>query len=151
MRDRDTPQPTDPRRTGGDQTHTIGRLAALAGVGIDTVRYYERAGLLQPAGRSASGYRRYGDDELRQLRFIRRAQRLGFTLQEIQELMTLSRQKGVRAVRAAARDKLADVELRIAELVRVRDALAGLVDACPGHGPVAECPILRALDEEAAA
>lgn len=133
-----------------ESTHSIGRLASLAGVGIDTVRYYERSGLLQPAGRSASGYRRYGDDELRQLRFIRRAQRLGFTLQEIQELMTVSRQKGVRAVRAAAKDKLADVELRIAELVRMRKALASLVDACPGHGALADCPILRALDEEAA-
>ena len=131
-------------------THTIGRLAALAGVGIDTVRYYERSGLLSPAERSASGYRRYGDDELRQLRFIRRAQRLGFTLAEIQDLLAVSRKSGVRAVRAAARHKLADVQLRIAELTRVRDALAGLVEACPGHGSAADCPILRALDEDAA-
>jgi len=145
MRDSDAIPTSRNKPTSGP--HTIGRLAALAGVGIDTVRYYERAGLLQPAGRSASGYRRYGDEELRQLRFIRRAQRLGFTLQEIQELLALSRKKGVRAVRAAAQAKLADVELRIAELSRVRNALAGLVEACPGHGPLSDCPILRALDE----
>src|SRR5690606_37152119 len=105
---------------------------------------------LKPADRSAAGYRRYGDEALRKLRFIRRAQRLGFTLQEIQEVMALSRQKGVRAVRVAAQAKLADVDLRIAELTRVRHALAGLVDVCPGHVPVSECPILRALDEEPA-
>jgi MerR family copper efflux transcriptional regulator len=130
--------------------HTIGKLASLAGVGIDTVRSYERSGLLEPAARSPSGYRHYGDDELRQLRFIRRAQRLGFTLSEIQELLAVSRKSGVRAVRAAARDKLVDVQMRIAELTRVRDALAGLVEACPGHGAVARCPILRALDGEEA-
>lgn len=135
----DTPRPTD---------MTIGTLAERAGVAVDTIRYYERSGLLHPAQRSASGYRHYGQAELKRLRFIRRAQRLGFTLEEIDALLAVSAQRDVRAVRKAAQGKLADIDGRIAELARIRDALAGLVDACPGHGAAADCPILSALNEE---
>lgn len=130
------------------QTLTIGRLAAAAGVGIDTVRYYERSGLLPAPARSASGYRRYGEAELRRLRFIRRAQRLGFTLTEIDELLALSRQRDIAAVRRQAADKLADVDARIRELTRMRAALGALFEACPGHEREAPCPILSALSEE---
>ena len=126
----------------------IGQLAKQGGVGIDTVRYYERNGLLSPRTRLASGYRRYGELELARLRFIRRAQALGFTLKEVKELLALSAQRDVGRVKRSAQAKLVDVEARIAALERVRDGLAKLIKACPGHGRAADCPILRALTEE---
>ena len=126
----------------------IGQLAKLAGVSVDTVRYYERNGLVHPRSRLASGYRRYGEIELARLRFIRRAQDLGFTLRDIRSLLKLSAQRNVAQVRRSAQAKLTDIDLRIEALQRVRDGLAGLVAACPGHGRPSECPILRALGGE---
>jgi DNA-binding transcriptional MerR regulator len=126
----------------------IGQLAKRGGVGIDTVRYYERNGLLAPHTRLASGYRRYRDIELARLRFIRRAQTLGFTLKEIKQLLALSAQRDVGRVKRSAQAKLIDVESRIAALVRVRDGLLTLIEACPGRGRAADCPILRALTED---
>jgi len=126
----------------------IGQLAKRGGVGIDTVRYYERNGLLAPSTRLASGYRRYGELELARLRFIRRAQTLGFTLKEIKDLLALSAQRDVARVKRSAQKKLLDVEARIAALERVRNGLAKLIAACPGHGRAADCPILQALTDE---
>jgi len=126
----------------------IGTLAKRAGVGIDTVRYYERAGLLAPKTRLASGYRRYGVLEVSRLRFIRRAQALGFTLREVKELLALSARRDVARVKRTAQAKLEDVEQKIAELERVRQGLATLIAACPGHGRAADCPILKALGDE---
>jgi MerR family copper efflux transcriptional regulator len=126
----------------------IGALARRAGVRIDTVRYYERSGLLAPKTRLQSGYRRYGGAELARLRFIRRAQTLGFSLKEIRELLALSTGRDVARVKRAAQAKLVDVEQRIAALQRMRDGLATLVAACPGHGEPTDCPILRALGGE---
>jgi Cu(I)-responsive transcriptional regulator len=126
----------------------IGALARRAGVGIDTVRYYERSGLLSPKARLASGYRRYGPGEVSRLRFIRRAQALGFTLKEVRELLALSRRRDVARVKRAAQEKLADVERRVADLERMRDGLLSLVAACPGHGRAEDCPILKALGDE---
>ena len=128
----------------------IGALAKRAGVGIDTVRYYERNGLLAPQSRLSSGYRRYTDLELARLRFIRRAQALGFTLKEVRELLSLSAQRDVARVKRSAQAKLTDVDRRIAELERVRAALSKLIAACPGHGRAADCPILKALGGEEA-
>ena len=127
---------------------SIGGLAKQAGVAIDTVRYYERNGLLAPAGRLASGYRRYGAEELKRLRFIRRAKVLGFTLDDIRSLLALSAERDVARVRAAAQRKLGDIELRITELERIRSGLRTLIDACPGHGGSEACPILNALSQE---
>lgn len=126
----------------------IGALAKRAGVRIDTVRYYERNGLIEPSARLASGYRRYGALEISRLRFIRRAQALGFSLKEVRDLLALSERRDVARVKRAAQTKLADVEARIAALERIRDGLATLVKACPGHGRVADCPILNALGAE---
>ena len=126
----------------------IGTLAKRAGVRIDTVRYYERSGLLVPESRLESGYRRYSEAELTPLRFIRRAQVLGFSLKEIGELLALSKTRNVARVKRAAELKLADVEERIAALVRMRDALSTLVNTCSGHGDPADCPILKALGGE---
>lgn len=125
----------------------IGELAKSAGVPIDTVRYYERHGILPAPRRRPSGYRSYGEEDRARLRFIRRAKSLGFTLGEIRELLALTARRGrnMAGVKRAAQEKLADVEHRIADLVRVRDGLHALVDACPGHGDLAHCPILAAL------
>jgi len=133
---------------------TIGTVAKRAGVPIDTIRYYEREGLLPEPLRRASGYRSYNETAVRQLRFIRRAKDLGFTLDEIRDLLALSsdRRGGVKAVRKRAEQRLASIEARIAELTRIRKGLQQLIEACPGHGDPEHCPILRALaDEEAQA
>lgn len=127
---------------------SIGQLAKQAGVGIDTVRYYERDGLLAPAGRLASGYRRYGATELRRLRFIRRAKALGFSLEEIRSLLTLSEERSVARIKQTAEARLADIDARIDELERIRTGLRTLIDACPGHGRAESCPILNALTQE---
>ena len=126
---------------------TIGAVARRVGVAIDTIRYYEREGLLPEPLRRASGYRSYGEGTITQLRFIRRAKDLGFTLDEIRELLALSadRQRGVKAVKRRAEKRLAAIDQRITELQRVRDGLAELVASCPGHGKPEQCPILRAL------
>ena len=130
------------------ETLGIGAVAKAAGVGIDTVRYYERAGLVAPSERLASGYRRYSTLEVSRLRFIRRAQALGFSLKEIRELLALSSSRNVASVKRKAEAKLADVERRLAELKRVREGLSSLVTACPGHGLPEHCPILKALGGE---
>ena len=127
---------------------SIGQLAQQAGVAIDTVRYYERNALLAPAGRLASGYRRYGATELKRLRFIRRAKALGFPLDDIRDLLSLGEHGDVASIRQAAQLRLADVDARIAELQRVRSGLQALVAACPGHGRAEDCPILNALAGE---
>ena len=131
-----------------ENTIGIGALARRAGVSIDTVRYYEKGGLLSPAARLASGYRRFGTEQVSRLRFIRRAQELGFTLRDIRELLGISKQRDVAKLKRAAEKKLADVQSRLAALTRMRDGLATLVATCPGHGRAADCPILKALGEE---
>ncbi len=126
----------------------IGALAKRAGVRIDTVRYYERSGLLAPKARLATGYRRYGEIEVARLRFIRRAQALGFALNEVRELLALSSRRDVTRVKRVAQEKLADIEARIAALERVREGLSHLIAECPGHSRVMDCPILKALGAE---
>ncbi|WP_368563806.1 MerR family transcriptional regulator [Pseudoxanthomonas sp. UTMC 1351] len=130
----------------------IGQLARQAGVAIDTIRYYERQHLLPSPSRSPSGYRRYQAEDATRLNFIRRAKALGFTLDEIRELLSLtaSANSDMAAMKTAATAKLAVVEQRLAELARMRDALRTLVDACPGHGELERCPILNALVENEA-
>lgn len=128
------------------QTMTIGRLAKAAGVKIDTIRYYERHGLLPRAPRRESGYREYEADDVARLSFIRRAKELGFSLADIAELLSLSNERrDVRGVKRKAEEHLADVERKIAELKRVQRGLKTLIDACPGHGDLAACPIVAAL------
>ena len=128
----------------------IGQLAQRAEVNIDTVRYYEREGLLPKPERLSSGYRIYGEGDVKRLRFVRRAKALGFTLPEIRELLELSRSRDddMAAMKSAALSKIADVKARIAELERMRIALEGLTESCPGHGALEQCPILNALSED---
>ena len=129
---------------------TIGRVARAAGVPIDTIRYYEREGLLPEPERRLSGYRDYTSDAITRLRFIRRAKELGFSLPEIRELLALSadRERGVRGVKQRAEARLTEIERRIRELKRVQRGLKSLIDACPGHGALERCPILTALSRE---
>lgn len=127
---------------------TRGALAAAADVGPETVRFYEQRGLLPEPPRTAGGYRRYDASYVDRLRFIKRAQELGFTLDEVQTLLALrvAADADAGTVRAQARAKLADVEAKLRDLERIRAALAHLVDACSGHGPTSDCPILDALE-----
>ncbi len=127
----------------------IGHLAEKAGVAVDTVRYYERQGLLPPPARRPSGYRDYGEDELQQLRFVRRCKALGFTLEETRELLRLSADPEADRsdVRALTERRLADVESRLRELQALRESLAGLAASCSGPGSLDGCPIIqRVLD-----
>ena len=130
---------------------TIGALAQRAGLGAETLRYYERLGLLSPAQRTGSGYRLYGDDALERLDFIRRAQALGFSLAQIGELLALHArpEADMGAVRAVAKARLAEIDAKMDDLQRMRAGLQALLSACPGHGPSAQCPILAALRGDA--
>ena len=127
---------------------TIGKVARSAGLAIDTVRYYEREGLLEKPARTASGYRHYTPEAVARLRFIRQAKELGFTLAEIRELLTLKVAPGKSCadVKARTEAKIADVEQRIAQLDRMKRALAKLATACSGRGPTSDCPILEAME-----
>jgi MerR family copper efflux transcriptional regulator len=127
---------------------TIGRLAREASVNIDTIRYYERNGLLPQPARKASGYREYTEADVRRLRFIMRAKDLGFTLAEIGDLLALSASDDVRGVKRRAEARMLEVDRKIGELRRMRRGLKALVDACPGHGESRDCPIIAALNEE---
>ena len=129
---------------------TIGRVARGAGIAIDTVRYYERQGLLEKPERTSSGYRQYPASAVARLRFIRQAKELGFSLREIRELLALrvDARKTCGDVKKRALRKIADVEHRIAQLERMRRALARLASQCSGAGPTSRCPILEALERE---
>ena len=129
----------------------IGELAKQADVNVQTVRYYERRGLLRPRQRLESGYREYGTPELERLLFIRRAQELGFTLNEIDELLTLRQDENTSAgtVKARAMARLSTIDAKITDLQRIRHALLHLSEQCRGGaGPMGECPLLEALGSE---
>lgn len=132
------------------QTITIGKLAKQTGVGVGTLRYYERLGLIAPAQRTAAGYRVYRPEAAQRLHFIRRAQALGFSLEQIAELLALSDnpKAGAAEVKHLTRAKIADIEERIRDLERMKQGLAALEERCPGHGSTANCPILAALNSE---
>lgn len=129
---------------------TIGEVAKAAEVGVETVRFYEREGLIAQPPRGNSGYRQYPPETIRRVRFIRRAKDLGFTLKEIGELLSLRVVPGTTCadVRAMALSKIENVQEKIAELQRIKDVLDRLAQTCSGQGPTSECPILDMLDEE---
>lgn len=127
----------------------IGELARRTGVNVQTVRYYERRGILAEPPRTDSGYRQYRPEAVRRIRFIKRAQRLGFTLREIDDLLGLRVEGpgGCAAVEARTSEKLEEVESRLRELDHLRRVLEGLLSACRRHEPTAECPVLEVLEE----
>ncbi len=126
----------------------IGELSKRAGISVEAIRYYERLGLIRQVARTPSGYRHFDPDVVRRLWFIQRAQALGFSLEEIRELLELRVASGstTRDVRQRAEAKIAGIEAKIADLERMRRALEDLTEACRGAGPAGECPILDALE-----
>jgi MerR family transcriptional regulator, copper efflux regulator len=129
---------------------TIGLVARRAKVGVETVRFYERQGLIEEPPRRLSGYRQYDDEVVSRLGFIRRAKELGFTLKEIKELLSLRHDPSTSAadVKRRAEAKIADIETKIRTLQRMKKALGKPTSACRGHTTSAECPLLHALDQE---
>ena len=132
-------------RNQAKNSDSIGGLARSAGVGVETVRYYQRRGLLPEPPRPPGEIRRYGDQDLRRLRFIRRAQAAGFTLEQIGELLALDRTGDRARVRDLATDRLAALDERIAELEQSRAALERLRSTCAA-GSKGPCPIIEAFD-----
>ena len=126
---------------------SIGKIAKRAGISVETIRFYERKGLLQEPQRKESGYRQYQEDDVRKLVFIQHAKNLGFSLNEIGDLLSLQadHKSSSREVKDLAEHKLQDIEDKIRMLQRMRRTLKHLVDKCPGKGPSSECPILDAL------
>ncbi|NOZ00558.1 MAG: MerR family DNA-binding protein [Deltaproteobacteria bacterium] len=126
---------------------TIGQVARQSGVGVETLRFYERTGLIEEPPRRDSGYRQYPVDTVRRVRFIRRAKALGFTLKEISDLLSLrvDTDSTCADVRDRARSKILDIEERIRRLEGMRDALKQLAATCAKEGRTSECPILEAL------
>ncbi|MBI1367131.1 MAG: MerR family transcriptional regulator [Planctomycetes bacterium] len=130
---------------------TIGQAAREAGVGVETIRYYQRQGLIDQPARRGTGFRHYDRQTVRRLRFIRHAKRLGFTLREIRELLELHVDPECRGrcrqMLELTSTKLADIEQRIAELERMKRTLSQLAAACRRRRSAADCPILDALDD----
>jgi len=129
---------------------TIGLVARRAGIGVETVRFYERQGLIEEPPRRLSGYREYDDEVVSRLAFIRRAKDLGFTLKEIKELLALRRDPSTPAaeVKRRAEAKIADIESKIHSLQKMKTALVKLTSACSCRSTSTECPLLHALDGE---
>ncbi len=124
----------------------IGAAAKAAGIAVDTVRYYEREGLLLQPQRSAAGYRQFDRRDVERLQFIRRAKALGFTLSDIAELLRLQDGGGSRSqVRAKARERIANLDHKIRELTAIREALSALEEKCHGRGSIAGCPIIEGV------
>ncbi len=146
--------PTNPKKRGRTtmerDTLRTGQVAARAGVNIQTLRFYERRGLLKVPKRRPSGYREYPVDAVRRIRFIKHAQELGFTLREIEELLRLrdDQRASCSEVQASAQAKIAQMEQKIRHLRAIKRALDVLVRSCTRDGATRECPILEALDEQ---
>lgn len=132
----------------GVSTLTIGQVAKQAGVGVETIRFYEREGLIEDPRRRSSGYRAYGAEAVRRIRFIRHAKELGFTLREIKELLALRVEPDCRCgeVLELTRSKIADIEQRLAALERMKKTLTKLATACRRRRPTDPCPILEAIE-----
>jgi Hg(II)-responsive transcriptional regulator len=129
---------------------TIGEVAAQAEVHIETLRYYERRGLVERPPRSTSNYRLYPEDSVRRVRFIKRAQELGFSVRDIKELLSLRAvpEAGCHEVRAHAEAKIKDIDDKIGALTAMKHALLSLVTECSGEGPLSDCPILASLETQ---
>lgn len=130
-------------------TYTIGQLARRSGIGVETVRFYEREGLIPEPPRRPSGYREYPEETLSRVRFILRAKELGFSLKDIHELLELrvSKKSTCADVRKRAEVKIAEVREKLAMLREMETALVKLTAACRGRGPQSSCPIIEILEE----
>ena len=128
------------------QRYTIGQLAATAGVNVETIRYYQRRKLFPEPRRAYGGVRRYGSDEIVRLRFIRSAQRLGFTLSEIDDLLALLAPRACSKTRNIAAAKLAVIDERIGELQKLRAEFTALLSQCDANSDEGRCPIIEQLE-----
>ncbi len=128
---------------------TIGKLAKLTGVNIETIRYYERRGLMPEPPRTPSGYRLYSSYDITRIRFIRQAQGLGFTLNEISELLSLRVDPNMSCaeVKARTRQKIKEIDAKIGALKEMKKALSFLEQRCSGIGPTSHCPILEGISK----
>ena len=124
---------------------TIGDVAEAAGVGVETVRYYERRGLISQPARAMGGYRRYGGGHVHRIHFIRRAQEIGFNLEEIESLLELEEGTDRRSIRRIASVRLEETRRRIADLRRIERALSHLLHECETHAKSPRCPIIAAI------
>jgi len=126
----------------------IGQLAGETEVHIETLRFYERKGLLTPGERTKKGYRLYGTDDVSRVRFIKEAQKLGFSLREVMELLELKLDRKSRCadVEKRARAKIDEIEFKIQSLQKIKVVLKNLANACKGSVPTSECAILKAFD-----
>ena len=127
---------------------TIGRVAKLAGVNVETVRYYQRRRLIAEPDKPHMGYRRYPADIVKHIRFIKRAQALGFTLQEIVELLRLEEARACAETRALAAHKMELIDRKLMGLTAMQKALAGLVQQCDRKQPAKGCPIIQVLEQD---
>lgn len=127
---------------------TIGQVAQAAGVNVETIRYYQRRGLLCEPDKPLGGHRRYSDTEVSRVRFIKRAQVLGFTLEEIDHLLHLEGADCCANTRALASHKLALIDAKLMDLTAMRKALSGLVKQCDRGNQRGECPIIHALVQD---
>ncbi len=129
---------------------TIGKVSKQSGIGVETVRFYEKSGLIDEPQRTESGYRQYPASTVVRIRFIRRAKELGFTLKEIKELLNLRLDPTTTCndVRQMADEKKRDVQAKIQSLKGIERALGELIDACAVGGPDGECPILETLESD---
>ena len=127
---------------------TIGRVAKLAAVNVETIRYYQRRGLLAEPDKPHMGYRRYPADIVKHIRFIKRAQALGFTLEEIAELLRLEEARACAETRALASHKMWLIDQKLTGLAAMRKALASLVQQCDRKQPAKGCPIIQVLEQD---
>ena len=127
------------------RSYTIARLAGVAGVHIETIRYYQRLKLVPEPPRPLGSVRRYSEADAERLRFIKRAQVMGFTLEEIRSLIALQARRSCRATRDLAATKLSLVDARIRELRNLRKELAGLIAGCDANTKDTECPVIQRL------
>ncbi|MBI4907276.1 MAG: Hg(II)-responsive transcriptional regulator [Acidobacteria bacterium] len=133
------------------KTLTIGRVAELAGVNVETVRYYQRRGLLQEPKKPSAGYRQYGPETVDRLRFIKRAQALGFTLEESSELLRFEKACACAETRTLAAHKLELIDEKVRALSAMRNVLGDLIQRCDVEESKDGCPIIQALSRDAAA
>jgi MerR family mercuric resistance operon transcriptional regulator len=126
----------------------IGQIAKQTGVTVETVRFYEKQGLIATPERSESGYRQYPEDTLKRVRFIQRAKEAGFTLKDIGELLALRQEPGTSCsdIKLRATRKIEEVDQKMQELKRIRDALGRMIMKCSGRGSLTDCPILEELE-----
>ena len=126
---------------------SIGELARQASVNVETIRYYERRGLISEPPRNKSGHRQYSHEAVKRTDFIKRCQTLGFSLKEIEEILELriTPESSCADMKSRVAEKLTDVDKKVDELVQIRDALNRLLKKCTGKGPIGSCPILEEL------